>query len=267
MSRFFVAKEFVKGESIYITGLGAHHILDVMRLKVLDEVVIFDGTGREYTGIVKAADRKSLEVQIKSTRETFAERGPCLTLIQAIPKKDKMDYIAEKATELGVSRIIPVTTERTIPEWDDTKKASIVERWRKISREAAKQCGRTDIPDISPIVSFEELIRSCEEPKAAKKSKKESTSPLKSPAMTVRDDDLKLIAVLNDKAIRLKDALKNGRGKKIEIAIGPEGDFTQKETESATGAGFKMVSLGPRVLKSDTAGVAALSMINYEYSI
>ena len=140
MSRFFVPKEFVKADSIYITGKEAHHILDVMRLKVSDEVVVFDGTGREYTGIVKAARRKSLEVLIKSARESSCrERGPLVTLIQAITKKDKMDYIAGKATELGVSRIIPVTTERTIPEWNDAKKASIVERWRKLAREAAKQ--------------------------------------------------------------------------------------------------------------------------------
>lgn len=239
MSRFFVSKEFVKTNSIYITGLEAHHILDVMRLKVSDEVVVFDGTGREYTGIVKAADRKSLEVRIKSVRESPAGRSFLLTLIQAIPKKDKMDYIVEKATELGVSRIIPVTTERTIPEWNDAKRAVIVERWRKIAREAAKQCGRSDIPEISPIAPFEELA--------------------------VSDHDLKLIAALSDKAIKLKDALKNGGGN-TTVAIGPEGDFTPKEAEDALRAGFKIVSLGPRVLKSDTAGLAVLSMINYEYA-
>ena len=123
MPRFFVPKEFVKAGSIYITGPEAHHILDVMRLKVSDEVVVFDGTGREYTGIVNAANHKSLEVRIKSTRDSSSEKGFLVTLIQAIPKKEKMDYITEKATELGVSRIIPVTTERTIPEWDDAKKA------------------------------------------------------------------------------------------------------------------------------------------------
>jgi len=242
MSRFFVPKEFVKASSIYITGLEAHHILDVMRLKVSDEVVVFDGTGREYTGIVKAVDLKSLEVQIKSTREYSAERGPLIALMQAITKKDKMDYIAEKATELGVWRIVPVTTERTIPEWSDAKKTDIVERWRKIAREAAKQCGRPDIPEVSPIISIDEAVSGSKE------------------------YDLKLIAVLSDKAIKLKDALKNGGGKKITVAIGPEGDFTPEEAENALKAGFKIVNLGQRVLKSDTAGLAVLSMINYEYA-
>jgi 16S rRNA (uracil1498-N3)-methyltransferase len=255
MSRFFVPKEFVKADSIYITGLEAHHILDVMRLKVSDEVVIFDGTGREYTGIVSTADRKSLEVRITSARELGAKRGPALTLIQAIPKKDRMDYIAQKATELGVSRIIPVITGRTIPEWKDAKKSAIVERWRKIAREAAKQCGRSDLPEVCQITEFKDVI----------------TGPVY---------DLKLIAALSDEAIRLKDALRGtaqtaeGSSRRlnvgyfpatIAIAIGPEGDFTPAEVECASAEGFKTVSLGPRVLKSDTAGLAALSMINYEY--
>jgi 16S rRNA (uracil1498-N3)-methyltransferase len=243
MSRFFVSKDCVKANSIYITGLEAHHILDVMRLKVSDEVVVFDGTGREYTGIVRSADRKSLEVSINSTRESSCrERGPLTTLVQAITKKDKMDYIAEKATELGVSRIVPVITARTIPDWSDAKKADIVERWRKIAREAAKQCGRADIPEVSSILSVNEAIEGS------------------------RACDLKLIAVLSDKAIKLKDALKAGNGKSITIAIGPEGDFTPGEAEGAVGAGFRVISLGPRVLKSDTAGLSVLSMINYEYA-
>jgi 16S rRNA (uracil1498-N3)-methyltransferase len=153
-----------------------------------------------------------------------------------------MDYIAEKATELGVSRIMPVTTERTIPEWNAAKKASIVERWRKIAMEAAKQCGRSDIPEVSRIMSIAEAVGG------------------------LGEYDLKLIAALNDKAIKLKDALKAGAGKKIAIAIGPEGDFTSKETEDARSAGFEIISLGPRVLKSDTAGLALLSMITYEYT-
>ncbi len=250
MSRFFVPKEFIKADSIYITGLEAHHILNVMRLKVLDEVVVFDGSGREYAGIVKRADRKSLEVRIKSTREPSAGTGPIITLIQAITKKDKMDYIAQKATELGVFRIIPVTTERTIPEWNGAKKASIVERWQKIAREAAKQCGRPDIPEISPVADFKTaLIPTCE---------------VGSPTSQV--GELKLIAALSDKAIKLKDALKNSSGNKVVIAIGPEGDFTPDEIKMAGERGFKIVTLGRRVLKSDTAGLAVLSMISYEYA-
>ncbi|MBI5213377.1 MAG: 16S rRNA (uracil(1498)-N(3))-methyltransferase, partial [Nitrospirae bacterium] len=118
MSRFYVPKESIKGNRIAISGIEAHHIIDVMRLKLLDEVVVFDGTGKEYLGIVKEIGHKSLSVEITAAREAKREARCSVTLIQAIPKKEKMDYIAEKATELGVSQIIPVTTARTIPDWN-----------------------------------------------------------------------------------------------------------------------------------------------------
>ena len=264
MSRFYVPQAAVKGNSIHISGKEAHHILDVMRLKVSDEVVVFDGTGNEYTGIVKEARNKSLLVEIIRTRKTGIQQGCNITLIQALPKKEKMDYIVEKATELGVNVVMPVTTARTIPDWNESKKAQVVERWKKISLEAAKQCGRANLPEIMPIVTLEEAIRHCEEPKATKQSKAEIASPLKGLAMTTCD--LKLIAALSDNAIKLKDALKGSHGANTAIAIGPEGDFTPEEIELAAKAGFKVVSLGPRVLKSDTAGLAALAAINYEYA-
>lgn len=248
MSRFYVPKESVKGDSIYISGKEAHHILDVMRLKVSDSIMVFDGTGKVYTGIVKEAGRKSLSLKIIETRSVSEEKRCSVTLIQAIPKKEKMDYIAEKATELGVSSIIPVLTVRTIPEWGEAKKVSIVERWQNIAKEAAKQCGRTDIPEISPIMLFGDCF-----------------SRLGSGGIAMTTWDLKLIAALSDKAIKLKDVLKSCAGGRIAIAIGPEGDFTPEEIKAAESTGFKTVNLGSRVLKSDTAGLAVLSIINYEY--
>src|SRR3989338_678684 len=242
VSRFYVPKESIKGNSIYISGKEAHHIVDVMRLKIPDEVVVFDGTGKEYIGVVKEVGRKSLSLEITETRKSQQEEIYSTTLIQAIPKKEKMDRIAEKATELGVSCIIPVTTARTIPDWNEAKKSKVVERWRKISLEAAKQCGRADAPKIRPIASLEETIKN------------------------VAGHDLKLIAALSEKAIKLKDALKNRSAGRIAIAIGPEGDFTAEEVGLAAQSGFKIVNLGQRVLKSDTAGLAVLAMINYEYT-
>ena len=241
MSRFYVPKESVKDNSIYITGKEAHHILDVMRLKISDEIVVFDGTGNEYIGVVKEASRKSLSLEIIETRKSPHMEIYTVTLIQAIPKKEKMDYIIEKATELGVSRIMPVMTARTVPDWNEEKKAKAAARWRKISLEAAKQCGRLDIPDIAPVMDFKK-------------------------AFSAAMDGLKLIAALADEAIKLKDALKSCSVGGIVIAVGPEGDFTSEEIELAAKAGFKTVSLGPRVLKSDTAGLAVLAIINYEYA-
>lgn len=242
MSRFYVPEESIKGKRIVISGIEAHHIIDVMRLKLLDEVVVFDGTGKEYIGIVKEIGRKSLSVEITGTRQLKGEDKYSVTLIQAIPKKEKMDYIAEKAAELGVSGIIPVTTARTIPDWNESKKASVVERWRRIAKEAAKQCGRADIPEIKDVMDFKDAI------------------------YLAAIDSLKLIAALSDKAVKLKDALKSCSGGSMVIAIGPEGDFTPEEIRAAEENGFKIVNLGPRVLKSDTAGLAMLAIINYEYA-
>lgn len=240
MSRFYVPKESVKGNIINIGGKEAHHILDVMRLKVPDKVVTFDGTGKEYTGFIKEIRTRSVIVEIVETKTPRGREFSGITLIQAIPKKDKMDYIVEKSTELGISKIMPLVTGRTIPNWDAPKKAASVERWRKIAMEASKQCGRADIPEVDDIKNFRDI------------------------AAEADSYDLALIAALDDKAIKLKDALKGFTGGKVLIAIGPEGDFTADEIEEAKRSGFKLVSLGSRVLKSDTAGLFVLAILNYE---
>lgn len=242
MSRFFVPKEAVRGNRILIRGAEAHHILDVMRLKVLDKVVAFDGTGKEYIGFIKEAKRKALAVEIVQTRRPLDKENARITLIQAIPKKEKMDYVVEKATELGVYSIIPIMTKRTIVRWDEAKRSRCIERWRRISRESSKQCGRAAIPAIETIKEFNEVV-------------KESSNY-----------DLAIMAALSDDSVRLKDAISGFSGGKIAIAIGPEGDFTPDEIERAKAANFKLVTLGSRVLKSDTAGLAALSILNYEFS-
>lgn len=243
MSRFFIPKEAVRGKNILIGGKEAHHILDVMRLKPLDKIVAFDGSGKEYVGFIKDAKPGTLSVEIVETRTPSGPQTSKITLIQALPKKEKMDYIVEKSTELGVYSIIPVITERTIPKWDASKKAAQTDRWAKIAREASKQCGRVDIPKVERIAAFKEEL-----------------------AKGASDYDLRLIAALTDETIRLKEALLGFRGGKVAIAIGPEGDFTPREVSEAKNAGFKLINLGPRVLKSDTAGLAALAILNYELS-
>lgn len=240
MSRFYVPRESVKGNIINISGREAHHILDVMRLKAPDKVVIFDGTGKEYTGFIKKVRAGSATIEIVDTKIPHGMESAGITLVQAIPKKDKMDYIVEKSTELGVSKIMPLVTGRTIPNWDGPKRAASVERWRKIAMEASKQCGRADIPEIDDIKNFADITA-----EAARY-------------------DLALIAALGDNSVKLKDALKGFAGGKVIIAIGPEGDFTPDETKEAKKSGFKPVSLGSRVLKSDTAGPFVLAILNYE---
>ena len=242
MSRFFVPIEAIKGKLITISGNEAHHIIDVMRLRLSDKVVTFDGTGKEYIGVIKEVSRNSLVVEIAQTREAQKKEVAGITLLQALPKKDKMDYIVEKATELGVRSIKPIITERTIPDWNESKKKSQADRWRKIALEAAKQCGRLDIPQVAAIASFTDAVKG------------------------FTGLDLKLIAILNEEAVPVKEAIKDFKSGNVVISIGPEGDFSPNEAKIAKEFGFKAISLGPRVLKSDTAGLALISILNYEFT-
>lgn len=237
-------KESIKGDKVFIAGREARHILDVMRLKKSDKVVIFDGSGEEYSGFIKDTAHKSLVVEITARRGISGRAGPVITLIQAIPKKEKMDRIVEKATELGVHSIIPVITDRTIVDWETPKKLSAAERWRRIAKEASKQCGRVDIPNIGDVEDFDNFFKN---PFAY---------------------DLALMAALSDEAVPIKDALKPKGSKdgSAAIAIGPEGDFTPREIALAKERNFKLINLGSRVLKSDTASLVVLSILNYELS-
>jgi len=173
-------------------------------------------------------------------RNISQEKKYSITLIQAITKKNKMDYIVEKATELGVDTIMPVITARTIPDWDEVKRADVVLRWQKIAKEASKQCGRITLPQIKPLTGLGEAVKNS------------------------NGYGTKLMAALAGEPIKLKDALKECPEGRIVIAIGPEGDFTTEEIVMASKFGFRTVGLGPRVLKTDTAALAVLAIIDYE---
>jgi 16S rRNA (uracil1498-N3)-methyltransferase len=243
MSRFFAPPENIKENRIFIDGDEARHILTVMRLGEGDAVVVFDGTGNQYQGFIDSVDKrkKILIVEIIKTEKPLIGNIPEVTLAQAMPKKDKMEYILEKATELGVSRIIPVITRRTIARPDTLAFSRKLSRWEKIATSAAKQCGRISIPRISDIKRFKDIIDISEK------------------------YDLSVFAVLNDKTRPMKEVLKEINPRKILVFIGPEGGFAPDEI-SMCADNFKFVSLGYNVLKSDTAGLFALSVINYEYS-
>lgn len=227
---------------IYIDGQEARHILNVMRLKENDKVIVFDGTGKEYTGFIKQTKPKSLTVEIISTKAPKREALPEITLAQSIPKKEKMDYIVEKATELGVRSIIPLVSERTIVKLEEARALDRVQRWKKIAREAAKQCGRPDVPEIENVQKFYNTVD------------------------IVNNFDLAFMPCLSEDVIPLKEAVKGFETGKIIVFIGPEGDFTPEEIKMAKDTSCKLVSLGNRVLKSDTAGLLVLSVLNYEFS-
>lgn len=238
MSRFYISPENIKDGQIYVSGKEAHHILDVMRLKRNDEVIAFDGLGNEYRGRISDTKEKTLVISILER----LKKNPLavnIALAQAIPKRDKMDYIVEKCTELGVRSMIPMITERTVVRMDKTDREKRRARWIRIAEEASKQCGRSDIPEIKNILSFEDAVKS------------------------TRNYNLKLIPSLIGERKELKCVISNKKISDAVIFIGPEGDFNDSELKLALLNGFCAVSLGPLTLKSDTAAIAAVSILNY----
>ncbi len=238
--RFFISPEQVRGNEIIVSGADMRHIRTVLRKQPGDMLTLLDGLGKEYTVRITAATKSEIITEI--VRETKREvRGPRITLAQGLPKADKMDWIVQKATELGVSRIIPLVTERTVVKIKAEEKRVV--RWQKIAREAAMQCERADIPVIGQIVSFSDFVLIT---KPAPQTMlllpwEEGTQPIK------------------------KVLCADQNPENIVVLIGPEGGFSRAEAELAKDRGFQLVSLGPNILRTETAAVAVLSMIAYEY--
>ncbi len=240
MSKFYVSPESVKGEKIYVKKEESHHIIDVMRLQNGDSVTVFDGTGKVYEGTIASTEGRRVVINVSKIKAADRKRTVNISLAQAIPKKDKMDLIIQKATELGVDEILPVESARTIVRSKGERRQHKIERWQKIVVEASKQCGRTELPKVREIVRFDAILDYI--PKC----------------------DLAIMPSLSKKSISLKSALKNaGRPKKVLAIIGPEGGFSEDEIAGACEKGAVLVSLGNLILRSDTAAIATLSIINY----
>lgn len=242
MSQFFSPPESVKGDKIFIEGKEAHHLLKVMRLKLGDRVTIFDGKGKTYLGVIIEERKKSAVVSILSKRKLEKLEKPTITLMQGIPARGKMDYLIEKATELGVDNIIPVETKRSVVKMNRAKAELAQRRWEKIAVSASKQCGRLKLPIISPIIKFTQILRK------------------------IPEYDLTLFLCLSFQAIPLKKIFQGRiRPQNILVFIGPEGGFSLEEIEQAKFSGCNLITLGDNVLKSDTAALAVLSILLYKY--
>lgn len=238
--RFFISPEQVAGQLITVSGEDVRHIGAVLRMKTGDELLLCDGKGTEYSVKIIHVDRTEIKTEIVSkTRREIAY--PRVTLGQGLPKSDKMDWIVQKATELGVANIVPLVTERTIVKIRDEERR--VSRWQKICLEAAMQSNRPDIPSVGHIIGFNDFLRTPDtEPQTLKIFPwEEGTKPI-------------------------KDVLRGSQGiTHIIVIIGPEGGFSSVEATMAREKGFQLVSLGPNILRTETAAIAALSMIGYEY--
>ncbi len=237
--RFFISPDQVAGSRIIVSGEDVRHIRTVLRVKLGETLILCDGNGTEYLVKIIESGKTELATEIveRSTRELSRPR---VTLGQGLPKSDKMDWIMQKATELGVATIVPLVTERTIVKVRDAEKR--LARWQKIAREAAMQSNRVDIPTVGSITSFHNFTITLDPGPLTLKlfPWEEGTEPVKN--ILRQHSDARHVVVL----------------------IGPEGGFSETEAVMARDQGFHQVSLGRNILRTETAAIAALSMILYE---
>jgi len=215
-----------------------HHLKDVLRIKPKEKVAIFDGLGNEYIAAVTEIKSMGALLELKEKKQS-ENLGLKLSVACAIPKNVKMDDIVDKLTQLGVDCIIPIETERVIVKLDKQKKFTRLTRWEKISQSATQQSQRNRFTEIKPISNFKEAI------------------------LMAKTYDLKLIPTLDGDRKTLKETFNNltKEIKSVIVFIGPEGDFTPNEVILAKDTGFLPITLGKKVLRVDTAAIAAASFI------
>lgn len=243
MRRFFTEPQNINGTCAGIFE-DASHITRVLRMEVGDRILLFDGTGWEYTAELTQIDSKQCLAKILDKSYSEQEPDVQVTIFQGIPKSGKMESIIQKSVELGVSTIIPTALDRCVAKLDSGKKeVEKIKRWNKISLEAAKQCGRGKVPEILPSVSFTEAIKQ----------------------MQRMDLALMPYEVLGHQGeCSLKSILQAGEYRRIGILIGPEGGFSDQEAQYAKEKGVHLVGLGKRILRTETVASAMLAMIMYE---
>jgi 16S rRNA (uracil1498-N3)-methyltransferase len=235
MHRFLVDR--IQGASATLADAAQlHHIRDVLRLRVNDEVIVFDGEGHEYNSVIVSIDKKLVVFKLTSLRKQRSSNA-ALTVACAIPKGSRMDDIIDYLTQLDVERVIPVLTDRVVVRLDSAAMQARLLRWRKIAQSAAQQCQRSSVPVIAPVTDVNDVIANS------------------------RDFDLKLIPHLSGERKLIKNVLSKGSYKNIIVLIGPEGDFTPEEVALALHNGFIPVSLGNTVLRVATAAIAVAAYI------
>ena len=254
MTRLFLPPEKLTVNQIIISGDQARYLSLVLRIKPGDSLIVFDGSGYRYICKVLQTHKKEVVIE-KIKKEPYSAESPVsISLAQGLPKSDKMDLIIQKSIELGVKKIIPLITKRS-----QIRHTEKIERWRKIALSASQQSGRGRIPEIEEIVSIEEFLKNTP---LTPLDRGEQFPPLKK--MDERGF-LNIIFSEEQKEINLKKILNNFKASKnIVLLIGPEGGFSGEEVSAAVEKGFIEASLGPRVLRTETAPIAAISIIQYE---
>lgn len=241
---------FLKGlleDTVTITGDDARHLMYAMRAKAGDEVILVDDTGAVGRMELMGFTADSVTMRLVERLEADTEPPIDLVLAQCLPKGDKLELVIQKAVELGAVAVQPLASRNCVVRYDAKKVAAKQKRWQKIAEEAAKQCGRTRVPEVLPVQPLADWLKEPKEPKEPKEGallfcyENEEQQPIKA-ALRALPEDVRRITVL----------------------IGPEGGFSLPEAAAITEAGGQSVTLGPRILRAETAAIAAMSIVQYE---
>lgn len=235
MRRLLVPPEGIAGGVAVVEGDALHYLARVLRLEVGDELEVFDGSGAAWSGRIAALDESAARIELGERREAAA--APRITLAQGLAKGDKLDLVVQKATELGAARFVPLALDRCVVKLDAGKGAERSRRWRRIAEEAARQCGRTDVPAVEEPATLDAFLEGA-------RSRGEA------------------VAVLweEERGERLGTWLAGRLGEPVALIIGPEGGLSAAEVDRVRAAGGASVGLGPRILRTETAGLAALAV-------
>ena len=239
MSRFFIPPENITDDRAFLEGSDAHHLLRVLRVKK-GEAIDIGSMGRLYTGTIAAVTDDKIELLLA---EVEREMEPPLDvyLLLGLTKGEKMDLVVEKATELGVFGIIPVSCQRSVVKLDEKQARKKTERWQRVAEAAAKQCRRARIPQIFPVCALKE-------------------------ALEILPDECRLLVPWEeDTEHSFAAALRQANPSSAALLIGPEGGLTECEVNLLTEKGGVSITLGPRILRSETAAIAALSILMYQW--
>jgi 16S rRNA (uracil1498-N3)-methyltransferase len=240
MHRFHIAPPVPVDGTISLDKKEAHHAVSVLRIKAGEIVELLDGQGGVFQGLIASADKSGVNVSVLAKKASLPKTVP-VTLAAAVIKPEAMDLLVQKAAELGADAIVPLISERTVVRLSPERWESKTSRWKKIAQEACKQCGRPVPPDVRQALSFSDFCRELS-----------SYGLVLLPTLAVETNDLQSTLAA---AGSVRSAL---------VMIGPEGDFSKKEAEQAILSGAKPVSLGPLVLRSETAALFALSVLQFQ---
>lgn len=236
-TRFFIEGRHESGDAVALTGTDAHKIVSVLRMRAGDSIEVIDSAAQRFDATLEI-DGRAVSARLGECVVSNPDALPQITVAQGVPKGAKMDFVVEKLTELGAACIIPLQSERTIVTDVSENK---IERWKRLAKTAAQQCGRADIPRIEPPTTFADLCTRFSE----------------------YDAVLFPWELADREPLRERLPAMIAQSERILVVIGPEGGFSHDEAEAAKSAGAQLISLGTRILRTETAGLALLAVLNY----